>query len=451
MDVKQLIAKYEQSMIDDLAKLISIDSTMGEAQENAPFGIGPKKALDEALLQCDNLGFKTKNIDNYAGYAEIGEGEQLVGVLAHLDVVPVGDGWNTNPFELTIKDNVMYGRGVSDDKGAAIASMYALKIIKDLGIPLNKRVRLILGTNEESGSLCLKHYVEKEGHIDLGFTPDGNFPGVFGEKGSFGGRFYSKNTKIKDIQGGHTVNIVCDDCTIKIEKNSYSCKKLQDYFNNLNIKYSIEEDNNDVVINVKGVAAHASRPSLGVNAISHLLNGLKQAGFQDPFVDYYLSHIGINNDGEGLGLKISDQYGSLTLNNGIIKMEDGVISGSIDIRYPVTYTAKQILELVDKYLDSENGYIEVVHVGEPLFFQVDSPLVSALVKAYRSVTNDNDSQPMTMGGGTYAKGINNCIAFGCGFPDVDYHIHDANEFLPIEELKLQTEIYVEAIKNLLEV
>ena len=216
MDIKKFVDNYKQDMIDDLSKLISIESTMSDPIEGALFGKGPKDALLEGLKQCENLGFKTKNIDNYIGYAEIGEGEEVIGILAHLDVVPVGDGWKTDPYKLTIIDDVMYGRGVSDDKGAAVASMYALKIIEDLNIPLNKRVRLILGTNEENGSNCLKHYVEKEGHIDLGFTPDGSFPGVFGEKGIMHLDFHSKSTNIKDIYGGHTRNIVCDDCTIKI-------------------------------------------------------------------------------------------------------------------------------------------------------------------------------------------------------------------------------------------
>lgn len=451
MDIKKFVDNYKQDMIDDLSKLISIESTMSDPIEGALFGKGPKDALLEGLKQCENLGFKTKNIDNYIGYAEIGEGEEVIGILAHLDVVPVGDGWKTDPYKLTIIDDVMYGRGVSDDKGAAVASMYALKIIKDLNIPLNKRVRLILGTNEENGSNCLKHYVEKEGHIDLGFTPDGSFPGVFGEKGIMHLDFHSKSTNIKDIYGGHTRNIVCDDCTIKIEKNTYSSKKLEDYFNNHNIEFSVNENGDDVVINVKGIAAHSSRPSLGVNAITYLLFGLKSAGYQDPFVDYYCEKIGMDNDGKGYGLNISDDYGSLTANNGIIKMENGVITGTLDIRFPVTYTLKQINEILEDNLDSENGYIGEMKGVEPLFYPVDSPLVSSLLKAYRKVTNDNETLPITMGGGTYAKGINNCIAFGCGFLGVDYHIHDKNEFLPIEELWLQTEIYVEAIKNLLEV
>lgn len=451
MEVKKLIDKYESTMIKYLQDLIAINSVEGTPTDDAPFGQGPKDALILALKQCEKLGFKTKNVDNYAGYGEIGSGEKLIGIVAHLDVVPVGDGWNTNPFEGVLKDGIIYGRGVSDDKGAAVASMFAMKIVQDLNIPLTKRVRLILGTNEETGSKCLKYYVSKEGHIDYGFTPDGEFPGVHGEKGMFGATYFSKKTNIINIKGGSATNIVCDLCTIEIVKNSYSAKALEDYFNNNNIDYNVVEKDETVLIEVRGIAAHASTPQYGVNAIMHLLVGLKQSGFQDDFVDFYVEKFGSGYDGAGLGLNIEDEYGALTLNTGVIKMEDGIISGSIDVRYPVTYTVKKIKELLNEKLENEKGYITVNKMVEPLFFPIDSPLVSTLYEAYKNVTGDLEHKPMTMGGGTYAKGINNCIAFGCAFPNTNYHIHDANEFLPIDHFKKQVEIYVEAIIKLLEV
>ncbi len=449
MEVKDLIMKYEDSMIKDLQALVAINSVEGEHTADAPFGEGPKAALHKALSLCDRLGFRTKNLDNYAGYGEIGEGEKLIGLVAHLDVVPVGDGWKTNPFEGVVIGDSIYGRGVSDDKGAVVASMYAMKIVKDLNIPLNKRVRLIMGTNEESGSKCLAHYVSKEGHIDYGFTPDGDFPGVHGEKGMMSAKYMSKNTNIIDIRGGSARNIVCDLCSIEILKNSYSSKALDDYFNNHSLEYKIIEKDSSVVIEVKGVAAHASTPHLGINAISHLLVGLKQAGFQDDFVEFYCNHFGVSYSGEGVGLNISDDYGALTLNTGVIKKEGDTIVGSIDVRFPVTYTVKKIRELINDYLEDDKGFIEIINMVEPLYFPLDSQLVSTLYKAYVNVTGDNENKPMTMGGGTYAKGINNCIAFGCGFPGTNYHIHDANEFLPLEHFKKQVEIYVEAIIQLL--
>ena len=395
--------------------------------------------------------FKVVNLDNYIGYAEMGEGEEVVGVIGHLDIVPAAesDGWDTDPFKMVEKDGVLYGRGVSDDKGAVVATMIAMKVLRDIGFPLNKRIRLIMGTNEESGSKCLAHYVEKEGSVTYGFTPDGEFPGVYGEKGMIRGVYRSNDTKIIDIQGGLASNVVCGKCMIKVEKNSYSNKKLSDYFNNNSIEYNlIDEKDYDEII-VLGTAAHASLPELGVNAISHLLVGLKEAGLQDPFVDFYTSHFGLSTDGEYMGCKCEDEYGALTWNNGVIGMSDGVIEGTIDIRFPVTMSSKQVISMMEENLEDENGVVEIVSYTEPLYYSPDSPLVSNLVEAYREVTGDMETMPMTIGGGTYAKGMNNTIAFGCAFPDKDYHIHNINEFVEIDELLKQAEIYVVAIQKLL--
>ena len=404
-----MVYEYKEELLSRLGKLISINSVEGTPEPDAPFGKGPKVALETALEMMKADGFDTVNLDNYIGYAEIGSGEKLIGIIGHLDVVPanVKDGWDSDPFEMVEKDGVLYGRGVSDDKGAMVASMIALKVIKDMNIPLTKRIRLIFGTNEETGSKCLKHYVEKEGSVDYGFTPDGDFPGVHGEKGMIAMRYLSKNTAIKDIQGGAAKNIVCRNCYVVIDKNSFSRKTLEDYFNNENLEFSIENiDENDVKISVQGIAAHASLPELGKNALSYLMDGLKQ---------------------------------------------NGVIEGSIDIRFPVTLTSRKVLKLMEGHLEDENGVIEVLSAHEPLFFPIDSPLVSALCSAYREVTGDKEAQPITLGGGTYAKGIDNTIAFGCAFQGKDYHIHDANEYVEINELLLQAEIYVAAILKFLEI
>ena len=453
MNVRTLVTGYRDELVKRLGELVAIKSVEGDPQEDAPFGPGPRDALLAALNMLDQDGFKTVNLDNYCGYAEIGEGPELIGVIGHLDVVPAHaeDGWNTDPFVMTEKDGILYGRGVDDDKGAVIASMIALNVLRDLNVPINKRIRLIMGTNEETGSNCLKHYVEKEGDVDYGFTPDGEFPGVHGEKGMVGGLFRSKPSMIKDIYGGTAKNIVCARCTAVVPRNCYSAKKLGDWFNNLNIEFDVREDGSDNVITVFGKAAHASTPELGVNAISCLLAGLKEAGIQDPFVDFYCSHIGLATDGAGLNAKLEDEFGVLTLNVGMISMQDGVITGTIDIRSPVTMSTKSVLKAMNGRLEDENGRIELHRHAEPLYFPIDSQLVSSLLSAYQEVTGDMNSKPMTMGGGTYAKGINNTIAFGCSFPGKDYHIHDANECVGVDELLLQTEIYVHALLKLLEI
>lgn len=450
MEVKQYVENYRQQLLDYLATLVSFNSVEGKPEADAPFGQGPKACLHAALNICDELGFETKNLDNYCGYAQIGQGEQVIGILGHLDIVPCGEGWISDPFKMDIRDGKVYGRGVSDDKGAVVASMIALKILKDMGIELNKRVRLIMGCNEESGSKCLAHYVECEGHIDMGFTPDGEFPGVHGEKGMISALMKSKQTKIIDIKGGVASNVVCNRCVVKVEKNSFSKRLLEDYFNNNDIEYTSTEDNDTVTIDVKGMSAHASTPQLGINAISHALCALKAAGFNDPFVDFYCSHIGLENDGKMLGIALSDDYGSLTLNNGVIYKDGDTVCATIDIRFPVTMITKQIIGLMEENLEDENGIIEITGRHEPLFYPIDSPLVSKLLSAYQEVTNDHETMPMTMGGGTYAKGIHNCIAFGCAFLGEDNHIHDANESCAIDSLLKQVEIYTIAIMKLLE-
>ena len=451
MDVKSRIYAYKDELLERLSKLVEVNSVEGPASEDAPFGHGPKEALHRALKMMEDDHFKVVNLDNYIGYAEMGEGEEVIGIIGHLDIVPAAqsDGWDNDPFTMVEKDGVLYGRGVSDDKGAVVASMIAMKVLRDIGFPLNKRIRLIMGTNEESGSKCLEHYVEKEGSVTYGFTPDGEFPGVYGEKGMLRGVYRSKETKIIDIQGGLAPNVVCGKCMIKVEKNSYSNKKLSDYFNNNSIEYTLlDEDDYDEII-VLGTAAHASLPELGVNAISHLLVGLKESGYQDPFVDFYINHFGLTTDGEYMGCKCEDEYGALTWNNGVIGMHDGVIEGTIDIRFPVTMSSKQVLSMMEDHLEDDNGVVEMLGSTEPLYYSPDSPLVSNLVDAYREVTGDEETMPMTIGGGTYAKGIDNTIAFGCSFPNKDYRIHNVNEYVEIEELLLQVEIYVLAIQKLL--
>ncbi len=452
MEIRPLVEKYREELVERLSALVAINSVRSETLPDAPFGSGPRDALVAALQMLESDGFHTVNLDNYAGYAEMGEGSDVLGMIGHLDIVPAdkADGWDTDPFEAVIKDGVIYGRGVSDDKGAVVACMVAMKVLRDIGFPLRKRIRLIMGTNEESGSLGLKYYVEKEGDVTYGFTPDGDFPGVYGEKGMIGAVYRSKNTCIQDIEGGMAGNVVCGRCRVKLPRNCYSGKRLREYFDQNNIDYLIEEEGDSSLITVFGVPAHASTPELGVNAISNLMVGLKEAGLQDPFVEFYCTHFGLTTDGSGLGCNCKDEYGALTENNGMIWMKDGVIEGTIDIRYPVTMTAKKVIRLMEGYLEDEGGSVEITRTSEPLFYSPNSPLVSSLVKAYRDVTGDTETEPMTIGGGTYAKSIGNTIAFGCAFPGRDYHIHNTNEFCEIDELMKQAEIYVQALLNLLE-
>lgn len=448
MDLDNIIKENKEELIGNLKKLVSYKSIVSEPQDNAPFGIENAKCLRETLEMAEKYGFKTKNLDNYCGYAEIGEGKEIIGIAAHLDVVPEGNGWDTDPFCATIKDNKIYGRGVSDNKGPLVASMLALKIIKDLNIPLNKRIRLIMGCAEETGSECMRYYVEKEGNFNIGFTPDAIFPCIHGEKGHIRAKFKSLNTSIIDIKGGTVDNAVCDKCTIKIKSGTYNRDLLEKYFYNNDIKFNIEQKNELDIIDVNGIAAHASRPNLGKNAIMYLMKGLKEAKYIDEFVEYYCDRFNFINDGNGLGLKCTDEYGELTCVNGTICMENGTIIGSIDIRVPVSLNTKDIVEKL-KEIEDKRAVIEIKKAIDSTYFPIESEIVQKLLKVYQEVTGDTKNMPITMGGGTYAKTLKNCIAFGCAFPNVNNRIHEANEYVDIEELLLQVKLYVHAILELL--
>ncbi len=448
MNIKERVLSYKNDMIQDLTTLVSYNSIFENPTPTAPFGQANADCLDAALKIVEKLGMKPVNLDNYIGYGEVGEGKEVIGVLGHLDIVPVGEGWNTDPLKVTEINGNLYGRGVSDDKGALIAGAYAIKILKDLNVPLNKRIRLIMGCNEESGSRCLEYYVEKEGDVDYGFTPDALFPGAFGEKGMVGGTFSSKNTSIISMNGGSVSNVVCARVITEIPNDTCDLEVLKKYLTDNKLEVKVEVGST-TKLDVKGVAAHASTPELGINAIAYTMSALALAGFKDDFVEFYNEKIGLATDGSNCGADFKDDYGALTFNNGVMKTENGVITGSIDIRFPVTLRSEQIISALKKGFESDKGNLDVSKGVEPLFYPKDSALVSSLVKAYQTVTGDTETQPITMGGGTYAKGIKNCIAFGCEFIGNDNHIHDANEVLNIDEFMLQVEIYVEAIQNLL--
>ena len=450
MKIRERIESLTDEMLDNLSRLVKYNSVEAPALPGKPFGEAPAAVLKEALEIADSMGLETKNLDNYCGYAQIGEGKDIVALVAHLDIVPAGEGWDTDPFTMTRKGNTVYGRGVSDDKGGAIASLYTLKLIKESGIPLNKRIRVILGCNEETGSLCMEHYSQVEEPVTMGFTPDGEFPCIHGEKGMLKMTAYSKNTKIISMNGGFVSNAVCNHCITEVSANDVNCERLKKALADTALaSVDVTETDGIIKIDACGVAAHASTPLLGVNAAACTMQALANAGMQDDFVDYYNEHIGMSCDGAGYGVKLSDEYGVLTLCNGIVKTEDGVISCTVDIRVPVTYSPEQMKQLLAGRLEDEKGITKIDDMVAPLFYPADSPLVSALYDAYVKVTGDSENKPKVIGGGTYAKHLPGIIAFGCEFVGTDNHIHDANERLDIDELKKQVEIYVQGVENLL--
>lgn len=450
MNIKEQIHEVSDELISNIGRLVAIDSQLGTPKEGMPFGEGPYKVLNEALKIADELGFKTVNLDNYCGYAEMGEGEEIVGIAGHLDIVPAGGGWTHDPFTLTREGDYVYGRGTTDDKGPVLEALYAMKLLRDSGVKLNKRVRLIMGCNEETGSKCMEHYNKVAEEVSCGFTPDANFPCIHGEKGMMGMMAYSKNTKIISMNGGFVSNAVCDSCTTVIPSENGLKERLESALSATGLlEYTVTEENGQITIFAKGVPAHASTPTLGVNAAGVTFECLEKAGFEDDFVRFYNSHLGTACDGSGIGLKVKDEWGELTFCNGIVKTENGTISCTIDIRFPVTMKKEDIQKLCRDHLEDENGRIEILGGENPLFFPRESSLVKALAKAYVDVTGDTEHEPMVIGGGTYAKSLNNIIAFGPEMPGIDYRIHGADEFMLVSGMEEAVYLYMEAIRNLL--
>jgi len=450
MELKQQIEARTEEMLQNLARLVQYNSVQGEAKPGMPFGEVPAAVLKEALEIAEGLGFRVKNLDNYCGYAEMGEGEELVGIAGHLDIVPAGEDWHYDPFKLTREGDMVYGRGTTDDKGPMIECLYAVKLLAENGVPMNKRIRLIFGCNEETGSRCMDYYNEVEEPLTMGFTPDGNFPCIYGEKGHCNLLVTSKNTKIISMNGGFVTNAVCNRCKTEIPAGSIDVNALKKALAETALtSFNVTEEANQILIEAVGVAAHASTPLLGVNAAGCTMAALQKAGFTDDFVEFYNEHIGTACDGSGCGIKMEDAYGDLTFCNGIVKTEDGVIKCTIDIRVPVTAKEEELRKAIAPYLENEQGKIEILDISDSLFYPRESALVNALFDAYKEVSGDTEHEPEVIGGGTYAKSLKGIIAFGPEVPGIDYRIHNADEFMRIKDLHQNVEIYYKAIENML--
>lgn len=446
--MKDFVEKNYENMLQDLKDLVKHNSVY--AEDEKPFGKENRAVLEEAIRIMKDKGFETGNVDYYACYGEIGQGEQTIGIVAHLDIVPAGEGWDSDPFEVVQKGDRLYGRGVSDDKGAAVASMYAMKYLLDNGYPFKKKVRLILGCNEETGSKCMQHYVEKCGHVDLGFTPDGSFPGIYAEKGMISGLLKGRNTKIIDIKGGEARNIVCKKVECTVPNGSFDEDRFKKFLMDNRITFEIEKDEN-TKLTVHGVAAHGASPDLGVNAINYLFEALYEADFNDSYVNFFHKYIGLCLHGEKMDFEsIKDEATDTSTNIGIVYKEGNEINATVDMRFAIEASVAKAKALLDVVKDDENEFVFLGGI-EPLFFKQDSPMIQAMIKAYQDVTGDTESKMKAIGGGTYAKSIHNIIAFGCGFEKDKDNIHNANESMAIDNFKKQVLIYIEAIKNLNEV
>lgn len=448
--IESYIDQHFSETLKDIQKIIQIKTVKEESTPGAPFGLGLKKGLEETLEIGKKLGFKTVNLDNYVGYAEFGEGDEYIGILGHIDVVPEGDHlkWDVNPYSGEIKDKFMISRGALDNKGPIISALYAMKALKESVPNFKKRVRIIFGTNEESGDEDMKYYLSKEQPPKYAFTPDGQFPVVFSEKGiytfSYGIKFDKKETSILDIEGGTKSNVVPEIAKVILKKELYS--KVLEEIENLGetpSEFEVLKRDGNIEVICKGIPAHASSPQRGVNPINWLFKLLNRVISKNDsmkkFIEFMSEVVGITTDGSGLEIKtINDETGDLTISCGIVKIstenDDILVKAKFNIRYPVNTSEKNL----DEKLNETGKKSDVIFFKEnhnaPLYFPKDSPLVKKLQKVFKDVTKRED-QPVALGGGTYAKLMPNTVAFGPNFKEFKGNPHGFNEKMDIEMLK----------------
>lgn len=463
MTIRDYVEKYTDDMIQDIQDLIAIESVEDTPKPGMPFGEGCAKVLNECLKKGERLGFRSKNLDNYAGYLEIGTGKELIGVLTHVDVVPAGDlsHWQYPPFGRTFVNNKLYGRGANDNKGPTIFAMYAMKILADMGVPLNKRIRHIIGANEETGFQCMEHYNQVEEPLTWGFSPDAKFPVIFSESGAYGLEVTGKINNsdpitITDLHGGHAHNIVADNCVVTLSGCQKELEKVAENFQKYASSYHMNSEVNllpiSLTMTLHGSAAHASVPWDGVNAIAYMMDFLSNIVPHSPFVLGFNKLIGTDYYGKNCGIACQDDYSKLTLCIGTLSYCQGTdeATASLDIRFPVTVDFdKQYADLLTEAFLAEGFSTTYTGTDKPVFVDPHSDFIQALLAAYREVTGDMESQPLHSGGGTYAKSFDHCVAYGIVFPGNQEVAHLSDEYITLDEMQDSVEIFVRALLKIL--
>ncbi len=457
------IDAHRSEIVETTQALLRIPSVEGEAAPGAPFGIETRQALDNALETAAAQGLTTRNLDGYAAHAEwaapnVAADAPIVGVLAHVDVVPAGTGWSHPPFGAEMADGKIYARGATDDKGPAMAGLWAIAALKACAVPLTHRVRLILGTNEESGFQCVKHYFAHEEMPITGFTPDAMFPLVYAEKGianvvlTRSAWPEGERIHLLLLKGGERPNMVPDTAEAFLEGSlprAAAAARL-----NAIVGITTEEigDDNKLHVVAKGISAHGSTPDNGVNAVAVLCDALLMLDHQEDQVTVIeqIQKWASDTKGEKLGIAGQDNVaGPLTCNLGMAEIGGGRAALTFNIRYPVTWNSDTLRECLTAGIDGTGWTLEELTDQPSLYVPQDDPLVATLLEVYRSETGDMTA-PMTMGGGTYARAMTKGVAFGAEFGGRhgDGGPHEKDECWPVDHLIRATKIYAKALARL---
>ena len=447
MSFGEKIMEYKEDIISDLTELIAIKSVSGTQ--------ACYEAADWMMKKAESFGLKTKRVSDLSFHVELGEGGKLCGVLSHLDVVPEGNNWNSLPFELSVGDGYMYGRGIADDKGAALINLYCLRALKESGVVGKNTVRAIFGLDEERGMHDMDEYFAKEPVPDLSFTPDSDYGICSFEKGILQLELYADThdgTTLTQFHSGRAVNSVPDtayallDCT---ENEDHQLARLADAkAGSFEIYYTID----GLMVLSRGKSAHGSTPEKGFNAATALVDLLGSnfdaltLGSIPSFIDHY---IGMDHDGVMLGIKMSDkESGELTVNVGTVHIDEGYATCTMDIRYPVTADGGEILWKIQEKGKREHIHVKVLDHNPPLNIDENSDIVRILSESYEAIMGEKPSLYST-GGGTYARKLGGKgVAFGPALPGEESNMHNANECLSVDKYFKHAQICLESIYNL---
>lgn len=446
--LNEKMLEMKDEIIASIQESMRIPSERGEAKPDAPYGDGPKAALDHMLALGKEMGFKTGCADNRIGWIEYGEGEEMVGILGHVDVVPAGDGWEHDAYGAEIIDGVLWGRGCLDDKGPTVGALYGMKAIRDLNLPIDRRIRVLFGADEECGSSCAEYYVENGYEMPtIGFTPDAEFPAIFAEKGITAFYVTKKmedkgNIDVVSFGGGNARNAVMGTCKMVVNGDIQVEETAG---------ITVTKENGQTIVEAVGKSAHGSTPHLGDNAGIKLLKAVRGNDFGgdfQTFADFIMEKVGEETNGDSLGIHyLDDETGETTVNLGIIDCDQEKIYFTLDIRYPKNAEAKVVDQKVEEQLAACGFEVAEKANQKSVYVPKDSELVTKLVKVYAEETGEN-LEPVSIGGGTYAKEFPNMVAFGPlfqGEPDV---IHQANERVEVEKLFKAIQITAAAMYEL---
>ena len=457
------VAELKDELIADIRAWVAVPSVQAEPLEGKPFGAENARMLDLALETARRYGFETRNIDYYAGDISMGSGEQTMGMLAHLDIVPVGEGWTHDPFGGEIADGKLYGRGTIDDQGPALCALYAMRAVRDAGVPLKDGVRLILGCDEEVGMSDMRYYASKLKMPDYGFSPDAEFPVINIEKGGVnvelsyrGAGENAAEIPVYKLYAGERPNVVPAHAYAIVGTEKVSCaeieKRIAAHAAAVHQKLSVKDlGDGRAEISAEGVLSHGSLPELGVNAASVLLIALKAIGAGAgvrPALDMMTECIGMEPDGASLNIKREDEIShNLSCNLGILRWDGENFSATLDIRYPLCTNEVEILGNIACAVSKYGVHVRRIGGHTPHHVPADHKIVRGLMQVYNELTGD-DAKPLAIGGGTYSRMMPNTVAFGVVFPGQEDCCHIADEYIDIERMMQATRIFAHAIAEL---